>query len=155
MKKETICQLCRRSIEDSRSIRWNNSLIHLTCYTPEIQEDYDVVYRTDRYAGERSPYWDWVEQRNRSEEVREMEVANPDFLPENEEYEERREYYGEMIEIALAAFSPREIEVFIGLKNGLEEKEISEQLGISRSRVHRCRERILKKFKEHGDIEAG
>jgi DNA-binding CsgD family transcriptional regulator len=105
------------------------------------------------YCGEASPYWEWYNRNikpNSEDEKQEYPQANPDVLPDNTDYEERRSDLQDLIENTVETLSPRELQVFCGLKNGFTEDQIAKQINVSRSMVEKCRRNIKNKFTKQG-----
>lgn len=151
------CQLCKKELKSSQKLKWGRGEIHVTCYTEEKQQDYDTVTNKAIYSGERSPYWDWTALhsfRDDSGELIEFPEANPDVLAVDWDYDKRRDFYDEMIDRVVEKLSPRERQVFNGLKNGLTEDKIAAQLKLDRSSIRDYRSRIKNKFRQYADKEA-
>lgn len=152
MKK---CQICKKEIVDNRRIEFGRGEIHLDCYTPDKQVNYDVKHTRTEYSGERSPYWDWIEQHvpnNQEGEYEEPLEANADVTGYEENTEKRREHR-RLITQGFASLSKRERQVFRGLMEGLTEEEIARELDVSQQMISKCRKKIRKKFEEQGSKE--
>jgi len=148
------CMICKELIGEEPILPFGRGQAHLECYTPDKQRDYDVIETRKSHSGESSPYWQWVTETAKfggwHGDNDELPEANPDVLPGDEAYQDRREVYRGLIEATVTTLSPREKQVFFGLKNGLTEADIAENIGVSRSMVEKCRRNLKKKFQREG-----
>lgn len=120
----------------------------------------------DIYAGERSPYWDFVKAHARGTksdsqiEIIEDVVANPDLLDSetnlfNRPLSETGERQLEAVREALPLLSEKQRRVLYlcGIK-GLSQAIVAKKLGISEASLsvtlNRARQRIIKFYNENG-----
>lgn len=158
MKK---CKLCNKEILDNQVIKWKKGVIHLNCYTPDKQVDYDVSDRSTDYSGERSPYWDWTQQHRPKEEdgkYQELPSANPDVLSDESPYwntdeEENLENRKRLLAQFAASFNRltrRQREVMFALDKYTTQEKAAEFLGIRQEVVSKTLKIVRKKLLQMG-----
>lgn len=104
------------------------------------------------FNGESSPYWQFVDNNNRSNPKREGDqenseypTANPDVLPELDAPEEnltRKIILRDWREIK---FTPKEKQILALVARGVSQTDIAKQLKVTQSRVAHAIARIQKK----------
>jgi RNA polymerase sigma factor (sigma-70 family) len=155
------CQICNEEIFDRRKLKWGQGgkgEIHLDCYTPDKQKDYDVTqYKTDS-KGESSPYWAWAERtgkRNSEGEYEELPEANPDVLSDDSSYwntddEENQENRKKLLQKFATSFNKltkRQREVAFALEKYKTEEKVAKALKVSQQAVSKTLLAIRKKLK--------
>lgn len=105
-----------------------------------------VEDRPDRYHGERSPYWDYINRRGHnhvSDDLEELSEANPDVLPETEiaAPSTPQLLLGEAIE----HLQGRQREVYLlTMREDKSLAEVAEILGIEKGSVQKYKERAIR-----------
>lgn len=158
MKK---CQICKKEIVDNRCLSWGRGEIHLNCYTPDKQKDYDTKETNVSYSGEKSPYWDWVDRyapRSNDGERVELPNANPDVLSDDssfwnldeEENAENRKAFLQKFAKLFNRLTRRQREIMFALELHKTQKKAAEVLGISQKVVSTTLKTVQKKLLQMG-----
>lgn len=158
MKK---CQLCKKELKDKRKLKWGQGEIHIGCYTPDKQKDYDIWESKLEYDGERSPYWDWVQRHSQKNEdglYEELPQANPDVLSSDPEYwnvdeeenEENRKVFIEKFSTLFNRLTRQQRKVMFAIDQYKTEAKAAKALGISQPVVSKTLKIVRKKLLQQG-----